>query len=283
MGAGRIGGEVAFLAVATGLVDELVIHDAVAPFLHAQVLDLQHTGLDVMITTDLREAATAELGVFAAGSPRNPNIRSRADLLSANLPVADDCITELARFPGVMVSITNPSDANAYYITRKSGLDRSRVLGFGGQLDSARFAIALRNRGLTENGATVLGEHGDRQVPVFSRSAPGTSEPVREEILHELQNASMPVMQGKGGTVFGPAVHVVNLLRAVAEDQRVVLPVSVALEGEYGVEGCSLAVPCEVGKDGARRVEEWKLDPWERRKMDEAARYERALCAGLPL
>jgi malate/lactate dehydrogenase len=69
MGAGRIGGEVAFLAVATGLVDELVIHDAVAPFLHAQVLDLQHTGLDVMITTDLREASSADLGVFAAGYP----------------------------------------------------------------------------------------------------------------------------------------------------------------------------------------------------------------------
>ena len=149
MGAGRIGGEVAFLAVATGLVDELVIHDAVAPFLHAQVLDLQHTGLDVRITTDLREAASADLGIFAAGSPRNPNIRSRADLLSANLPVADDCINELSRFPGVLVSITNPSDANAYYITKKSGLDRSRVMGFGGQLDSARFAIALRDRGLT--------------------------------------------------------------------------------------------------------------------------------------
>ena len=144
MGAGRIGGEVAFLAAATGLVDELVLHDAIAPFLHAQVLDLQHTGLDLMISTDLRDAASADLGVFAAGSPRNPNIRSRADLLAANLPVADDCITGLSRFPGVMVAITNPSDANAYYITRKSGLDRSRVLGFGGQLDSARFGLALR-------------------------------------------------------------------------------------------------------------------------------------------
>ena len=151
------------------------------------------------------------------------------------------------------------------------------------RLDSARFAIALRNRGLTVNGATVLGEHGDHQVPVFSRSSPGTSGPVREEILHELQNASMPVMQGKGGTVFGPAVHVVNLLRAVAEDQRVVLPVSLALEGEYGIDSCSLAVPAEIGKGGARRIEEWKLDPWEQRKMTEAGQYERALCAGLPL
>ncbi|MEN6341456.1 MAG: lactate dehydrogenase [Methanospirillum sp.] len=282
MGAGRIGGEVAFLAAATGLVDELVLHDAVAPFLHAQVLDLQHTGLDLWISTDLRDAATADLGVFAAGSPRNPNIRSRADLLSANLPVADDCLNALARFPGVLVSITNPSDANAYYITRKSGLERGRVLGFGGQLDSARFALALRNRDLPD-GATVLGEHGDHQVPIFSRSAPGTSEPVREEILAELRNASMPVMQGKGGTVFGPAVHIVNLLRAVVEDQRVVLPVSLALEGEYGIEGCSLGVPAEIGKGGARRIEEWKLDPWEQRKIDDAGAYERALCAGLPL
>jgi malate dehydrogenase len=282
MGAGRIGGEVAFLAAATGLVDELVLHDAIQPFLHAQVLDLQHTGLDLWISTDLRDAASADLGVFAAGSPRNPNIRSRADLLAANLPVADDCIRVLSRFPGVMVAITNPSDANAYYITKKSGLDRSRVLGFGGQLDSARFGLALREHGLGTAG-TVLGDHGDHQVPVFSRSAPGTPEPLREEILAGLLNASMPVMQGKGGTVFGPAVHIVNLLRAVAEDRRVVLPVSVALEGEYGIDGCSLAVPAEVGAGGARRIEEWRLDPWEQRKMDEAGAYERALCAGLPL
>jgi malate dehydrogenase len=282
MGAGRIGGEVAFLAAATGLVDELVLHDAIAPFLHAQVLDLQHTGLDLWISTDLRDAASADLGVFAAGSPRNPNIRSRADLLSANLPVANDCLNALARFPGVVVAITNPSDANAYYITRKSGLDRSRVLGFGGQLDSARFALALKSRGLPD-GATVLGEHGDHQVPIFSRSAPGTPEPLREEILAELRNASMPVMQGKGGTVFGPAVHIVNLLRAIAEDRREVLPVSVALEGEYGIDSCSLAVPAEIGAGGARRIEEWKLDPWEQQKMAEAGAYERALCAGLPL
>jgi malate dehydrogenase len=283
MGAGRIGGEVAFLAVATGLVDELVIHDAVAPFLHAQVLDLQHTGLDLWISTDLRESATADIGIFAAGSPRNPNIRSRADLLHANLPVANDCLNELSHFPGVLVGITNPSDANAYYITKKSGLDRSRVLGFGGQLDSARFAIALRNRRLTANGATVLGDHGEHQVPIFSRSDPGVSEPVREEILAELLNASMPVMQGKGGTVFGPAVHIVHLLRAIVEDTREILPVSVALEGEYGIDRCALAVPCEIGAGGVRRIEEWKLDPWERHKMDQASAFERALCAGLPL
>lgn len=282
MGAGRIGGEVAFLAAATGLVDELVIHDAIQPFLHAQVLDLQHTGLDLWISTDLRDAATADLGVFAAGSPRNPNIRSRADLLAANLPVADDCIRVLSRFPGVLVAITNPSDANAYYITKKSGLDRARVLGFGGQLDSARFALALRERGLGTAG-TVLGDHGDHQVPIFSRSAPATPEALREEILAGLLTSSMPVMQGKGGTVFGPAVHIVNLLRAVAEDTREILPVSVALEGEYGIEGCSLAIPAEVGRGGARRIEEWKLDAWEQRKMNEAGAYERALCAGLPL
>ncbi len=282
MGAGRIGGEVAFLAAATGLVDELVLHDAIEPFLHAQVLDLLHTGLDLWVTTDLSEAVSADIGVFAAGSPRNPNIKSRADLLAANLPVADECVRVLSRFPGVLVAITNPSDANAYYITRRSGFDRGRVLGFGGQLDSARFEIALRERGLS-SGGTVLGEHGDHQVPVFSRSAPDTPEPVREEILAGLRRASIPVMQGKGGTVFGPAVHIVNLLRAVAEDQRRVLPVSVALEGEYGIEGCSLAVPAEVGREGARRIEEWDLDPWEAGKMAKAATFERSLCDWLPI
>ncbi|HOV68351.1 MAG TPA: lactate dehydrogenase [Methanoregulaceae archaeon] len=282
MGAGRIGGEVAFLASATGLVDELVLHDAVAPFLHAQVLDLLHTGLDITISTDLADASEADIGVFAAGSPRNPNIRSRADLLAANLPVADECIKAFRGFSGVLVAITNPSDANAYYISRKSGLDRSRVIGFGGQLDSARFALALRERGLGRVG-TVLGEHGDHQVPIFSRAAPDVPELLREEILTGLRNASIPVMKGKGGTVFGPAVHIVALLRAVVEDRREVLPCAVALEGEYGIEGCSMAVPVEVGREGARRIEEWNLDPWESARMQEAGAFLGSLCAGLPL
>ncbi len=282
MGAGRIGGEVAFLAAATGLVDELVLHDAIAPFLHAQVLDLQHTGLDLMISTDLSDASEADVGVFAAGSPRNPNIKSRADLLAANLPVADECLQALNRFSGVLVAVTNPADANAYYISRKSGFDRSRVIGFGGQLDSARFALALRERGLGKTG-TVLGEHGDHQVPVFSRAAPDVPVVLREEILKGLQTASMQVLQGKGGTVFGPAVHIVSLLRAVIEDQRVVVPCAVALEGEYGIEGCSMAVPAEVGREGARRIEEWTLDPWESARMQEAGAFLGSLCAGLPI
>ena len=282
MGAGRIGGEVAFLAVATGLVNELVLHDAIAPFLHAQVLDLSHTGLDITISTDLADASDADIGVFAAGSPRNPNIKSRADLLAANLPVADECIEVMKRFAGVLVAITNPSDANAYYISRKSGFDRSRVIGFGAQLDSARFALSLRERGLGKTG-TVLGEHGDHQVPIFSRSAPDVPLVLRDEILVGLRNASIPVMQGKGGTVFGPAVHIVSLLRAVVEDRRAVLPCSVALEGEYGIEGCSLAVPVEIGREGARRIEEWDLDPWETARMQAAGAYLGGLCAGLPL
>ncbi|MGD9936832.1 MAG: malate dehydrogenase [Methanoregulaceae archaeon] len=282
MGAGRIGGEVAFLAAATGLADELVLHDAIAPFLHAQVLDLMHTGLDITISTDLTDAADADIGVFAAGSPRNPNIKSRADLLAANLPVADECIQALKRFSGVLVAITNPSDANAYYISRKSGFDRSRVIGFGGQLDSARFALALRERGLGKTG-TVLGEHGDHQVPIFSRAAPDVPDVLREEILAGLRTASMQVLQGKGGTVFGPAVHIVSLLRSVVEDRRLLLPCAVALEGEYGIEGCSMAVPAEVGREGARRIEEWDLDPWETARMQEAGDFLRGLCAGLPL
>ena len=88
LGVGRVGGETAFLAAALGLVDELVVYDAYEPVLRAQVLDLQHTGIDVHISTDTAAMRDADIFVFAAGTPRTPDIKTRADLLEANIPVA---------------------------------------------------------------------------------------------------------------------------------------------------------------------------------------------------
>jgi len=168
LGAGRIGGEVAYLSVVTGLVDRLIIYDAQREFLRAQVLDLLHTGIDIEVSTHPRDTRESEICVFSAGIPRDPSVKTRADLLSANMPVANECCAALAGFSGVLVTVTNPMDPNNYHLHLRTGLDRSRCIGFGGQVDSARFHLALKERGIGGD-AYVIGEHGEHQVPLFSR------------------------------------------------------------------------------------------------------------------
>ena len=277
VGVGRIGGEVAYLASSLGIADELVLYDSAPALLKAQVLDLQHTGLATDISTDKKAIRDADVCIFSAGLPRNPSVKTRADLLEANSAAVNECADLLNGFNGIVITVTNPMDANNYLLCTRTGISRERCIGFGGQLDSARFALALSNRGIT-GFSFVLGEHGEHQVPVFSTLSREIPIPVREEILAELRGASMDVIKGKGGTVFGPALHIVNLARMVLSDARELVICSSVLEGEYGISGCSLGVPVRIGKDGILSIEEWPLDSWEQDKMNKAGKFVTELC-----
>jgi len=277
IGVGRIGGEVAYLSASLGIVDELVLYDSAPDLLRAQVLDLEHTGLQIPISTDTSAVREADICIFSAGIPRNPSVKTRADLLEANLSATRDGIALLKEFSGILVTVTNPMDANNFVLCKKSGIARERCIGFGGQLDSARFGLALRNRGIT-GFPFVLGEHGEHQVPLFSSLASRVENGQREEILAELRGASMEVIKGKGGTVFGPALHLVNLTRIILQDARELICCSAVLEGEYGLSRCSLGVPARIGRDGIRKIEIWDLDAWETAKMNEAGEFVKNLC-----
>jgi malate dehydrogenase len=277
IGVGRIGGEVAYLAASLGIVDELVLYDSAPDLLRAQVLDLEHTGLPIPISTDTSAIREADICIFSAGLPRNPSVKTRADLLEANLSATRDGIALLKGFSGILVTVTNPMDANNFVLCKKSGIGRERCIGFGGQLDSARFGLTLRNRGIT-GFPFVLGEHGEHQVPLFSSLASRVENGQREEILAELRGASMEVIRGKGGTVFGPALHLAQLTRIILKDARELIACSAVLEGEYGLSGCSLGVPARVGCNGIRNIEEWELDAWETAKMNEAGQFVKDLC-----
>jgi malate dehydrogenase len=214
------------------------------------------------VSTDPEEIRATDLCIYTAGLPRNPEVRSRADLLSANLVVAQECAPYLQGFRGILISVTNPVDVINYYLAHAAGLDYRRCIGFGGQLDSARFSLELSTREI-EGPRWVLGEHGEHQVPIFSRLYQKVPVEEREGILSHLQGASMEVIRGKGGTVYGPAAHLINLMEIVIDDANVLVPVSCILNEEYGVSGCSLGVPAEVGWGGVLSIEQWVLDSWE--------------------
>ncbi len=280
VGTGKVGGEVAFLAAVMGIVDELIIHDIYSPLLHAQVLDLQHAMPYLDISTDLSRMRDADLCIFAAGSGRTPDIKTRADLIGTNLPIAAACTKHLENYSGILITVSNPVDILNYYLCRRLKLDPERCIGFGGQVDSARFQIQLLESGIDGDGY-VMGEHGEHQVPLFSQLPMQVAVQKREKILATLRGASMRIIEGKGATIFGPSAHIVDMVDMISENAGTVVTASALVDGEYGLSGCSIGVPIRIGNEGIECIEEWRLDDWETKKFEEAGAFIQALCAPL--
>ena len=273
-GMGRIGGEAAYISAVNGFADELVIYDIMPEFLHAQKLDIMHAR-DIPISTNISDMKDADYCIFSAGYSRSPNVKTRADLFDKNLPIAREAAELLKGFSGKLIVITNPMDVFTWYFAKHAGLDEGQVVGFGGLLDSRRFTVALSSMGIKEEGM-VLGEHGENQVPVFSNLSVDVPEAVREEVLLGLRGSSMPVIKGKGGTVFGPAYHIFNMMQKIEKGEEFIC--SLPANGAYGIDGCSIGLPVRVTRDGAKINENLKLDDWETAKLNAAAEFLTGLC-----
>jgi len=154
------------------------------------------------------------------------------------------------------------------------------VLGSGTLLDSQRFRMILAdhlNVPSVKVSATVLGEHGERVVPVFSRAKVGGRRPTvsakdKEEITRRIRDVSTRIIAAKGGTAFGPAGATVELVHALIGSRPRVVPCSVVLEGEYGVHGVAIGVPAVLGTGRVLALEEWPLADDEQAAFEEAAR-----------
>jgi len=224
--------------------------------------------------------AGSDVVVITAGIPREPG-QTRIDLAGDNAPIMEDIQSSLAEYSDDFVSLTtsNPVDLLNRHLYETGDRSREQVIGFGGRLDSARFRYVLSRRFETpvrNVEATILGEHGDAQVPVFSKVRVDGRDPEfgadeREEILAELQESAMDVIERKGATEWGPATGVAHTVEAILRDTGAVLPASVKLEGEFGIEDAAVGVPVKLGSDGVEEIVEWDLADEERAALGEAA------------
>ncbi|MCU4925914.1 malate dehydrogenase [Halobacteria archaeon AArc-dxtr1] len=284
--AGTVGAAAGYNIALRDVCDELVFVDI--PDKEAdtvgQAADANH-GVAYDSNTTIRQGDYAEtegsdVVVITAGIPRQPG-QSRIDLAGDNAPIMEDIGSSLAEYNDDFVTVTtsNPVDLLNRHLYETGERDRGKVIGFGGRLDSARFRYVIGQRFGAPVGnveATILGEHGDAQVPVFSKVRVDGRDPEfdadeREELLAELQESAMNVIEKKGATEWGPATGVGHTVEAILRDTGEVLPASVVLEGEYGHEGAAFGVPCKLGSDGVEEVVEWDLSAFEREQLGEAA------------
>ena len=284
--AGTVGAAAGYNLALRDVVDELVFVDIPdkKDETVGQAADTNH-GVAYDSNTTVRQggyAATAgsDVVVITAGIPRQPG-QTRIDLAGDNAPIMEDISASLREHNDNFVSVTtsNPVDLLNRHLYETGERARETVIGFGGRLDSARFRYVLSERfdvPVQNVEATILGEHGDAQVPVFSKvrvdgADPDFSADEREEILGDLQESAMDVIERKGATQWGPATGVAHTVEAILRDTGEVLPASIPLEGEFGYEDTAVGVPVKLGSDGVEEVVEWDLDDYEHDLLDEAA------------
>jgi len=284
--AGTVGAAAGYNIALRDIADELVFVDI--PDMEAetvgQAADTNH-GVAYDSNTVIRQGdyeATegSDVVVITAGIPRKPG-QTRIDLAGDNAPIMEDIGSSIAEYNDDFVSITtsNPVDLLNRHLYETGDRDRHSVIGFGGRLDSARFRYVLSQRfdaPVQNVEATILGEHGDAQVPVFSKVRVDGRDPEftaeeREEILGNLQESAMDVIERKGATEWGPATGVAHMVEAVLQDTGEVLPGSIVLDGEFGHEDTAFGVPVKLGSNGVESVVEWELEDYEEELMDEAA------------
>jgi malate dehydrogenase len=284
--AGTVGAAAGYNIALRDIADELVYVDIPEQedVTVGQAADTNH-GVAYDTNTTIRQGeyedtAGSDVVVITAGIPREPG-QTRIDLAGDNAPIMGDIISQLETHTDDFVSITtsNPVDLLNRHQYEVGDRDRDKVIGFGGRLDSARFRYVLSERfdvPVQNVEATILGEHGDAQAPVFSKVRVNGqdhefSADERDEILEDLQESAMNVIERKGATEWGPATGVAHMVEAVLRDTGEVLPASITLQGEYGYDDVGLGVPVKLGANGVEEVVDWDLSDHEGDLLDEAA------------
>ncbi|AAB90384.1 MULTISPECIES: malate dehydrogenase [Archaeoglobus] len=278
VGAGRVGSTSAFTCLLNLDVDEIALVDIAEDLAVGEAMDLAHAaaGIDkypkIVGGADYSLLKGSEIIVVTAGLARKPGM-TRLDLAHKNAGIIKDIakkIVENAPESKILV-VTNPMDVMTYIMWKESGKPRNEVFGMGNQLDSQRLKERLYNAGARNiRRAWIIGEHGDSMF-VAKSLADFDGEVDWEAVENDVRFVAAEVIKRKGATIFGPAVAIYRMVKAVVEDTGEIIPTSMILQGEYGIENVAVGVPAKLGKNGAE-VADIKLSDEEIEKLRNSAK-----------
>jgi malate dehydrogenase len=288
VGAGNVGAT-AGQRIADKELADVVLIDIVEGVPQGKALDLVESdpieGYDCRITgtNSYKDTANSDIVVITAGVPRKPGM-SRDDLLKTNYGIVKGVTEEVVKnSPNcIIIVVSNPLDAMVQTAFRVSKLPKQRVIGMAGVLDSARFRsfIAMELNVSVENiHAFVLGGHGDSMVPLprYSTVAgiPITELMPKETIDRLAQRArdggAEIVSYLKTSAWYAPSSAIVEMVDAILNDRKKILPCAAFLEGEYGITGLYVGVPVKLGAKGIEQVVEISLSLEERAALHKSA------------
>ena len=293
IGCGFVGSTIAYALMQKGTFSELVLLDANHAKAEGEAMDISH-GLPFAHAMDIREGdyediADASVVIITAGANQKPG-ETRLDLVQKNAAIMRSIIREIKRVKceGILLIVSNPVDILTQVALEESGFPKERVIGSGTVLDTARLKYLVSEKLKVDSRnvhAFIVGEHGDSELAVWScaniygigledfAKMRGYSEFEKEkdEIYHAVRDSAYEIIERKGATYYGIGMAAARIAESIVRDSHTVAPVSVSLNGEYGLSGLCLSIPTVIGRDGAEQILEINFSEEENGKLRESA------------
>lgn len=297
VGAGYVGASIAYALALKDVAREIVLIDINKTKTEGEAKDIRH-GLPFMGTVDLyagdySDCKNCDMIIITAGRGRRDG-ESRLDLTKENIKIGRDVVNSIQKYysRSVILVITNPVDIITYKVSEWMGLHDGMVFGSGCILDSSRFVRAIADYVGLSTGVIngyVIGEHGDGQVPVWSRVTVGGipideycaetkllwNDDIKNKIASQTRMMGAEIIKAKSRTHYGIATCVCMLADAVINQRPTIVSVSSVLRGEHGCRGVSLSVPSVVGPSGVQQRIREKWMPEEFRGFFDAVEKQR--------
>jgi malate dehydrogenase len=290
VGAGNVGATAAMHIAEMELADVVLI-DVIEDIAAGKALDLTEAALlgryDSRITgftNDYGRTEGSDVVIITAGIARRPGM-SRDDLLSTNMVIMRDVVREIASVApdAILIIVSNPLDAMCHVALENSGFPKERVIGMAGLLDSARFCafIAMElDVSMEDIQAFVLGGHGDTMVPI-PRYSTVAGIPIIElmnaerikAITERTRNGGAEIvgLLKTGSAYYAPAYAAVRMTEAILKDKKRIMPCTVYLEGEYGINNLFIGVPVKLGAKGVEEIIKVRLTDEEKKALHASA------------
>jgi|TARA_B110000902_G_scaffold63043_2_gene74708 malate dehydrogenase len=291
VGAGAVGASCAEYIAIKDFAAEVVLVDIKEGFAEGKAMDLMQTsslnGFDTKITgatNDYSKTAGSDIAVITSGIPRKPGM-TREELIGINAGIVKTVSSSILEHSpeAIIIVVSNPMDTMTYLVHQTTNIPKSRIIGMGGALDSARFKYRLAEAlgcPTSDVDGMVVGGHSDKgMVPLIekaTRNSVNVSEFLSAERMDEVVQATKvggATLTGLLGTSawYAPGAAVSELVKAIALDSQKMFPCSALLEGEYGLNDLCIGVPCILGKNGIERIVEVSLSEAEKAHMIESA------------
>ena len=289
IGSGNVGATAAMFIAQKGLANVVLI-DIIEGIAQGKALDIWEamplfgSNVKVIGSTSYQEAKDSDIVVITAGMPRRAGM-SRDDLLNINKKIIISICQKIKKYTpsAVIIVVTNPVDTICYLALKSLGFPKQRVIGMAGVLDSTRYRAFIANT-LRENvnnvKAMVLGTHGDLMVPLIKhtivKGVPISEIFEKEEIRKLVERTrfaggEIVNLLKKGSAYYAAGASILEIVEAILTENKKVLPCSVYLEGEYGINGIYIGVPCVLNKKGLQEIKEFKLTREERKEFHKSA------------
>jgi malate dehydrogenase len=290
IGAGNVGASTAVLLANKQLANEVVVVDVLEGIPQGKALDMyeatpvEKADVRIIGSNGYDATANSDIIVITAGIARKPGM-SRDDLMNTNSGIVKSCTAAaVEKSPNaILIVVSNPLDVMTYVAMKVSQFPRERVIGMAGVLDAARFRsfIAMElNVSVEDVNAFVLGGHGDSMVPLprYSTIAgiPMTElmdQATIDRLVARTRNGGIEIVNHlkTGSAYYAPAASAVTMVESIVKNKKRILPCSVYLTGEYGINGTFVGVPVKLGAKGVEQIVQIKLNADEQAALNRSA------------